>query len=89
MYNNFSSSDSSSPCRDPGSEAWTNGEQGVDWTDMEDLYSITEEEENFAKQHNLTMSALQQLKEEALSSVRSPTDHCHQGAACVTTEHHL
>ncbi|XP_073527782.1 uncharacterized protein [Phyllobates terribilis] len=54
--------------RGPGSAAWKSGAQGTGWADPEDL-SVTEEEENFVKQHNLTMSALQQLKEEALSSV--------------------
>ncbi|XP_040286728.1 uncharacterized protein LOC120999805 isoform X2 [Bufo bufo] len=57
--------------RDPGSAARSNEEQGMGWADHEDhedLYSITEEEENFVKQHNLTMYDLQQLKEEALSS---------------------
>ncbi|XP_075719626.1 uncharacterized protein LOC142760344 isoform X2 [Rhinoderma darwinii] len=46
----------------------SDGERGMDWTDLEDLYSITEEDEDFVKKHNLTMSALQRLKEEALSS---------------------
>ncbi|KAM3930865.1 uncharacterized protein RB166_004336 [Leptodactylus fuscus] len=49
--------------RDPTDVVWSNGDRG---TDTED--NLTEEEENFVKQHNLTMSTLQQLKEEALSS---------------------
>ncbi|XP_077138087.1 uncharacterized protein LOC143804163 isoform X2 [Ranitomeya variabilis] len=64
--------------RDPGSAPWRSGARrsgargrsggrGRRWTGLEDL-SVTEEEETFVKQHKLTMSALQQLKEEALSS---------------------
>ncbi|XP_075060560.1 uncharacterized protein LOC142145022 [Mixophyes fleayi] len=44
---------------------WTDSEQGMEWTD---IYTITEEEEDFLKQHNLTKATLQQLKEEALST---------------------
>ncbi|XP_069811354.1 uncharacterized protein [Dendropsophus ebraccatus] len=54
--------------RDPGGVAWSYSELGIGCTDIEDLHSITEEEENFVKQHNLTMSGLQRLKEEALST---------------------
>ncbi|XP_068088773.1 uncharacterized protein [Hyperolius riggenbachi] len=39
-----------------------------DWLGVEEMYDITEEEENFLKQNNLSLSSLQQLKEDALSS---------------------
>ncbi|XP_063774946.1 uncharacterized protein LOC134910619 isoform X2 [Pseudophryne corroboree] len=43
-------------------------DQHMEWTEMEDIYTITEEEDIFLKQHNLTPTTLQQLKEEALST---------------------
>ncbi|XP_056419636.1 uncharacterized protein LOC130361095 [Hyla sarda] len=55
--------------RDPRSVVWSDGDRGMGWTDTEELYISEEEEETFVRRHNLTMSALQRLKEEALSSM--------------------
>ncbi|XP_073484795.1 uncharacterized protein [Aquarana catesbeiana] len=51
-----------------GGSAWAGSNWDVDWMDPEDIYTISQEEENFLQQNNLPLSSLQQLKEASLNS---------------------